>query len=141
MDFKYVLSNYRKQIEKLYWWLGWGINLEKGEDIEMVERDYESLTLTVNVGWNGEAYLWYMDECRNLAINVCRGALTTDTQAILDWRVPSDWYDEFYGDFTDDEEKMLDFPDLSMDEFLRAYPEIREQEYLNTAIVLQKERV
>lgn len=138
MEFKYVLSNYRKQIEELYWWLGCGINLEKEEDIEMVERDYESLTLTLNVGWNGEAYLWYMDECRNLAINVYRKALVRDTQAIIDFRVPSDWYDEFYGDFTDDEEKMLDFSELSMDEFLQSYSYLTEQEYLNTAIVSQK---
>jgi hypothetical protein len=45
-----------------------------------------------------------------------------------------------YKDFCDDEEKMVDFFQLSKEEFLRSYSYMTEEEYLLTFIKINNQR-
>ena len=71
-EFNY--KNYKKEIDTLYDYLDL--------DVESAEEDYNNNYLTINKGKDGQDYLYYLDESKDVALNIATGKIITDLEEL-----------------------------------------------------------
>ena len=67
-------ENYKKEIDTLYDYLDL--------DVESAEEDYNNNYLTINKGKDGQDYLYYLDESKDVALNIATGKIITDLEEL-----------------------------------------------------------
>lgn len=67
-------KNYKKEIDTLYDYLDL--------DVESAEEDYNNNYLTINKGKDGQDYLYYLDESKDVALNIATGKIITDLEEL-----------------------------------------------------------
>ena len=67
-------ENYKKEIDTLYDYLDL--------DVESAEEDYNNNYLTINKGKDGQDYLYYLDESKDVALNIATGKIIADLEEL-----------------------------------------------------------
>ncbi|HPZ24182.1 MAG TPA: hypothetical protein PLC25_05025 [Bacilli bacterium] len=67
-------ENYKKEIDTLYDYLDL--------DVESVQTDIDNDYLTINKGKDGQDYLYYLDESKDVALNIATGKIITDLEEL-----------------------------------------------------------
>ena len=67
-------ENYKKEIDTLYDYLDL--------DVESAEEDYNNNYLTINKGKDGQDYLYYLDDNKEVALNIETGKIVKETEEL-----------------------------------------------------------
>ena len=67
-------ENYKKEIDTLYDYLDL--------DVESVQTDIDNDYLTINEARDGQDYLYYLDESKDVALNIATGKIVKETEEL-----------------------------------------------------------